>query len=346
MTIKDLAALSGYSLGTVSRVLNNQPHVSEKAREQIMAIVKEQGFELNTNARNLKQTHSNNILVIVRGTHNELFAALVERLQTVATGGEYQLVVDYIGELDNEVRRAVKRVREVKPQGILFLGGSSEDFIESFAEIHIPAVLVTNSAAEFQFKNLSSVTTDDTAAAAAAVGYLADMGHKKIAVIGGEREYSDTGRLRYAGVLRADMRSAAALVRRALTERGITFDADRYYKTAHYSFDEGYTAMAELLRETSEITAVFAMADVMAIGAARAVRDAGKRIPEDISLIGFDGLPICRYYEPRLSTVTQQIAFMAEKSYAVLLDMIENGSGAQHVLAPYTLEKTDSIRKN
>lgn len=119
MTIKDLAALSGYSLGTVSRVLNNQPHVSEKAREQIMAIVKEQGFELNTNARNLKQTHSNNILVIVRGTHNELFATLVERLQTVATGGEYQLVVDYIGELDNEVRRAVKRVREVKPQGIL-----------------------------------------------------------------------------------------------------------------------------------------------------------------------------------------------------------------------------------
>ena len=135
-------------------------------------------------------------------------------------------------------------------------------------------------------------------------------------------------------------------VLRALTERGITFDADRYYKTAHYSFDEGYTAMAELLRETSEITAVFAMADVMAIGAARAVRDAGKRIPEDISLIGFDGLPICRYYEPRLSTVTQQIAFMAEKSYAVLLDTIENGSGAQHVLAPYTLEKTDSIRKN
>ena len=120
MTIKDLAALSGYSLGTVSRVLNNQPHVSEKAREQIMAIVKAHGFELNMNARSLKQTHSNNILVVVRGTHNELFAALVERLQTVATGGEYRLVVDYIGELDNEVRRAVKRVREVKPQGILF----------------------------------------------------------------------------------------------------------------------------------------------------------------------------------------------------------------------------------
>ena len=169
MTIKDLAALSGYSLGTVSRVLNNQPHVSEKAREQIMAIVKAHGFELNMNARSLKQTHSNNILVVVRGTHNELFAALVERLQTVATGGEYRLVVDYIGELDNEVRRAVKRVREVKPQGILFLGGSSQNFSESFAGIDIPAVLVTNSAAELQCQNLSSVTTDDTAAADAQI---------------------------------------------------------------------------------------------------------------------------------------------------------------------------------
>ena len=175
--------------------------------------------------------------------------------------------------------------------------------------------------------------SDDTAAAAAAVGYLADMGHRKIAVIGGEREYSDTGRLRYAGVVRA------------LSERGMTFDAERYYKTAHYSFDEGYAAMAELLRETPEITAVFAMADVMAIGAARAIRDAGKRIPEDISLIGFDGLPICRYYEPRLSTVTQQISYMAEKSYAVLLDAIENDAPARHISAPYTLEKTDSVRK-
>ena len=82
MTIKDLAALSGYSLGTVSRVLNNQPHVSEKAREQIMAIVKAHGFELNMNARSLKQTHSNNILVVVRGTHNELFAAFRELNKT------------------------------------------------------------------------------------------------------------------------------------------------------------------------------------------------------------------------------------------------------------------------
>lgn len=333
ITIKDLAELSGYSLGTVSRVLNDQPHVSDKAREKIMAIVKEHDFSLNTNARSLKQTHTNNILVIVRGTHNELFAALVERLQTVATGGEYRLVVDYIGEEDDEVRRAVQRVREVKPRGILFLGGSSADFTASFGNIEIPAVLVTNSAAKLGFANLSSVTTDDTAAAADAIAYLAEMGHTAIGVIGGERENSDTGSLRYAGVLRA------------LSERGLEFDADRCYKVARYSFADGYAAMTALLHDMPEVTAVFAMADVMAIGAARAIADAGKRIPEDISLIGFDGLPICRYYEPRLSTVIQPASFMAEKSYSVLLRAIEYGTPAQHILAPYTLEKTDSVRR-
>ena len=101
-----------------------------------------------------------------------------------------------------------------------------------------------------------------------------------------------------------------------------------------------------LLRETSEITAVPAMADVMAIGAARAVRDAVKSIPEDISLIGFDGLPICRYYEPRRSTVTQQIAFMAEKSYAVLLDMTEKTARARSMSSRRTRSKRRTDRKN
>ena len=95
-------------------------------------------------------------------------------------------MVDYIGELDNEVRRAVKRVREVKPQGILFLGGSSRDFIESFAEIHIPAVLVTNSAAEFNSR-IFRASRPTIPPLPRRPSYLADMGHKKIAVIGGER---------------------------------------------------------------------------------------------------------------------------------------------------------------
>lgn len=98
MTIKDLAARSGYAVGTVSRVLNNQPNVSEKARRTILAIARAEGFELNSNAKNLKQQRSNSLLAVVRGVYNQLFADLVEHLQSLTAGGDYRLVVDYIDE--------------------------------------------------------------------------------------------------------------------------------------------------------------------------------------------------------------------------------------------------------
>lgn len=332
MTIKDLAALSGYAVGTVSRVLNHQPNVSEKARTTILALAESHGFELNTNAKNLKQRSSNGILVVVRGVHNELFAALVEQMQVLAAAGEYRLVVDYVDELGHEVRRARQLVRELKPQGILFLGGNSAHFAECFEGIEVPAVLVTNSAEGLGFSRLSSVTTDDKAAAAEAIERLAQAGHREFAIIGGDLDNSDTSRLRYAGCMES------------FDKHAIAFDEARRFRRARYSYDDGYRAMAQILRTETAVTAVFAMSDTMAIGAARAIRDAGKRIPEDISLVGFDGLPICGYYSPRLATVIQQTAFMAETSFSILKESIEEGAPARHVSVPYEFAENGSLR--
>ena len=96
MTIKDLSAQTGYSVGTVSRVLNNQPNVSEKARQAILEAARKSGFQLNTNAKQLKQQHSNSILVVVKGTSNELFGSLVEAIQTRVVDTPYSLIVDYM----------------------------------------------------------------------------------------------------------------------------------------------------------------------------------------------------------------------------------------------------------
>lgn len=117
MTIKDLARLSGYSLGTVSRVLNNQPNVSEKARQAILSIAQESGFELNESAQLLKQQRSNTVLIIVKGTANELFAGMVEHLQSLFSRTTHSLIVDFIDEDDNEVLRAVKLCRELQAHG-------------------------------------------------------------------------------------------------------------------------------------------------------------------------------------------------------------------------------------
>ena len=333
MTIKDLARLSGYSLGTVSRVLNNQPNVSEKARQAILSIAQECGFELNESAQLLKQQRSNAVLIIVKGTANEMFAGMVEQLQSLFSRTTHPLIVDFIDEDDNEVLRAVKLCRERKPMGVMFLGATNRHFVGDFDKIHVPSVIVTNDASELACENLSSVTTNDRQGAACAVDYLIRCGHRSIAVLGGDCLLSDTSARRYEGCVEA------------FEKNGMQFDEQTYYHTGRYSYEDGYSGMQAVLRETPQVTAVFAMADVIAIGAIRALVDAGKHVPDDISIIGYDGLKIGSFYTPKLSTVSQSVELLARRSFSVLMDCAERGGQARHMTVPFTLSNRESVRK-
>ena len=333
MTIKDLAAQTGYSVGTVSRVLNNQPHVSEQAREAILQAARESGFQLNANAKQLKQQHSNTIAVICKGKSNELFDSLLVALQARMAKGAYPLTVDYIDESENEVRRAVQLCLEKKPLAVLFLGGNHGHFQADFHHISQPCVLVTNSAADLPFRNLSSVSVDDTQAARIAVEHLIALGHTHIGVLGGHRHYSDTTALRYAGCVQA------------FREHGIAFDEERDYENSRFSYEDGYRGTQALLARNPQLTAVFAMSDVMAIGAIRALNDAGKRVPEDVSVVGFDGLVIGGFLQPRLSTIRQDVEAMAEQALALLRRSIEEGAEGAHETIPVTLLDRESTRK-
>lgn len=331
MTIKDLAKLSGYSLGTVSRVLNNQPNVSEKARNTILKIAQEQGFSLNVNAQTLKQQRGNSVVVVVKGTSNEMFATMVERLQMLFLQTDHPLIVDFMDEDENEVRRAVQLCRERKPQGVMFLGGTNANFLQDFGRIEVPAVVVTNDASALPFANLSSVTTDDLAGAASAVEYLIAAGHRKIAVLGGDRSISDTSQLRFRGCVQAFAR------------HDIPFDEDTMYVTGRFSYEFGYDGMKQIRQKMPDVTAVFTMADVIAIGAMRALADEGLRVPADISVVGYDGLKIGNYYTPKLSTVTQSIDQLAVSSFTLLMDCIRHSAPARHITVPFTLARKQSV---
>ncbi len=330
MTIKDLARESGYSLGTVSRVLNGHPNVSEKARRAVMAVVEAQGFELNSNAKNLKQTQGNCVLMVVKGRGNELFAKMVEQYQELFSRTRHPLIIDYIDELDNEVRRAAALCREKKPLGVLFLGGTNQNFREEFDRIGVPAVLVTGDARELGFHNLSSVASDDHNGAACAVEYLIKSGHRDIIVLGGSREQSDTSLIRYNGCVDAFERN------------DLEFPENQYH-TCRFSFQSGYETMAQALADRDPCTAVFAMADVIAIGAIRAIREAGLRVPEDISVAGYDGLDIGDYLDPKLTTITQPTEELTRRSAAMLLEQIEKGIAPVHITIPFTLSCKDSV---
>ena len=332
MTIKDLSAKTGYSVGTISRVLNDHPNVSPKARACILQAVEESGFQLNANAKQLKQQQGNSVLVVVKGTNNELFAELVEALQTRFAKLKYPLIVDYQDEDLNEAARGAQLCAEKKPKGILFLGGNQKNFQTYFPKIDVPCVLITNSAEELAFPNLSSVYTDDYQASFDAMEMLIRLGHRRIAIIGGKYDGSDTSRLRYDGCLDAMIR------------HGITFDQEQDYIGIRFSYRDGYEATRKLLRNGRKFTALFAVADVIAIGAIRALRDSGLRVPEDVSVMGFDGLPLGDFLVPQLSTVNQSVELMAQRGVEILLDCIENGGGARHERIPYGIYQRESTR--
>ena len=333
MTIKDLAAKTGYAVGTVSRALNDHPNVSDKARRAILKAAQESGFELNVNAKQLKQQHSNTILVVTKGTANELFGEMLEAIQKLLAHTRYDLSVDYMDEDANEVIRAVQLCREKKPRGLLFLGGNKANFVRDFGKIDIPAVLVTNDASDLPFPNLSSVCTDDLEAARCAMETLIGLGHRRIAVIGGDRQVSDTSRLRYEGCVQAFAR------------HGIAFDPVRDYRGVRFSCQDGYRATKALLASGREFTAIFAVADVMAIGTIRALWESGKRVPEDVSVMGVDGLPMGAYLVPQLATISQSVREMAMRGVEILLDAIETGAPAAHETVPFGVRERESIRK-
>ena len=325
MTIKDLAAKTGYAVGTVSRVLNNHPNVSEKARTAILAAVAESGFELNVNAKLLKQTHATCILVIVKGTGNVLFFQMVEQLQASLADSPYSIHVEYMHGADNEVRRAAALARQKQALGVIFLGGNLENFRADYPFLNLPGVLVTNDGSSLGFDKLSSVYVDDRKGARQAVETLISLGHKKIAVIGGHRHYSDISLKRWQGALDA------------MNAHGLTIDPELDYATVYFSPEGGSTGVTELTRRGREFTALFTMSDLMAIGAIRTLRDQGLRVPEDVSVVGFDGIPLGEYHIPRLTSVDQPAVAMAQRGLQMLLDAIENGTPARHEAVPFTL---------
>lgn len=333
LTIKDIAKESGYSVSTVSRVLNNRRDVSPEAKKRIEEIVAQHHFVPNNNAKHLKQTTSKTIAVLVKGTSNMLFSSIVEEVQKKIEKTRYTASITYIDEDDNEVEEAIIICRERKPMGMLFLGGNPKSFEESFGAVNVPCVLVTNQGNALKFDNLSSVATDDQKAAECAIDYLIAQGHTKIGILGGDFELSHTSKQRYTGCIQS------------FANHKMNFDETVYYEKARFSYDNAYRAMQRLYKNAEDITAVFAMSDVTAIGAIRALIDMGVRVPEDVSVMGFDGIALAKYYNPKLTTIQQQYSTLASRSVEILLNYIELNTSPVHEIVPFALIPGESVKK-
>lgn len=331
MTIKDIAKLSGYAVGTVSRALNGSPNISPEAKGKILAVVEAHHFRLNNNAKHLKQQSSSGIAVVVKGTQNMLFATIVERIQALVRRRGSAVIIHYLEEDGDEIEQALQVARERRPQGILFLGSNFEHFQAHFGELPIPCVMVTNSGVGLDFPNLSSVSTDDEDAACQAVEHLLSLGHRSIGVLGGCMGVSDAATGRFHGC------------RKAFERYNLDFDDACGYEMTHFAMSGGYQAMGRLLDKLPGLTAVFAMSDVQAVGAIRALHDRGLRVPEDISVMGFDGIELGGYLTPKLTTVRQDAERLAERGVEILFRHIEGNAPPVHERTSFQLIQGESV---
>ncbi len=332
MDIRDVARLSGYSVGTVSRVLNDHPNVSDHARERVLAVVRESGYTPNSNARFLKMRSTSSLAAFVKGARNKLFSDILECMQAYLNEAGEEVVVTYLDEDANEVQEAIAYQEARHPKAMLFLGGEPEYFQEAFEFIRVPSVLVTNTASDLSFPNLSSVSIDDVAAASEVIEHLWASGHRRIGVLGGNRSAGQVSGKRLRGV------------ELALKRHGVPFDYDRDFEACHYAEEEAYDAVVRLLMRTPDLTAIFAMGDVIAFGAMRAIYDMGLTVPDDISLVGFDGTAVSQFSVPRITSVRQNSRDLAERAVALILQALRDGAGPVHEFVPYQLFKRESVR--
>jgi DNA-binding LacI/PurR family transcriptional regulator len=301
--------------GTVSRVINRAPGVRDSTRELVEQAIAELGYVPNTAARALAGTRSGAVALVITEPEQRLFAEpfFSEIVHGVGAGladSEIQLLLTLVRG-DAERHRFVQYARAGRVDGVLLVSlHGSDPLPDMLAESGLPLVLGGRRHAG---ERVSYVDTDNAGGGRVAVRHLLDSGRRAVATITGPRDmYVAQCRLR-------GYRKALEGADGAATAAG----DESWVAEGDFTEEGGGRAMATLLERHPELDAVFAASDVMAAGALRALRAAGRRVPEDVAVVGFDDSPVARHTDPQLTTVRQPVGDMGRAMVALLLDEIE-----------------------
>ncbi|MGR6970573.1 LacI family DNA-binding transcriptional regulator [Streptomyces cynarae] len=309
-TLEEVAARAGVGRGTVSRVINGSPRVSDATRAAVEAAVAELGYVPNTAARALAANRTDAIALVVPEPETRFFAEpyfsdMVTGVGAALSDTEMQLLLIFAGS-DRERRRLAQYLAAHRVDGVLLVSVHADDPLpDLLAQLEIPAVISGPRSAS---ETLPSVDSDNYGGGRSAVEHLIARGRAQIATI--------TGRLDVYGAQRR-----IDGYRDALRDAGREVD-EALILPGDFTEEGGRRAMTELLARRPDLDAVFAESDVMAAGARQVLREAGRRIPDDVALVGYDDSAIARHMDPPLTSVRQPIEEMGRAMIDLLLDEI------------------------
>jgi len=333
MTIKDVAREANVSVATVSYVLNGKDNISSDTQQRVRNAVTKLGYVTNLSARSMTTNESRLIGVVIPQTepgerllfHNAFYSEMVGSIEYHARQQGYHILITG-SNADEDYLRIVKQ-RDL--EGLIIVGIYPDAFYSELKKSQIPIVLVDSYCQDFYFHN---VQINDRYGGYLATRHLLECGHREIAMV--------TSELRSGGV--SDSRFNG--YKDALLEYGVPFRKEYVYE-ANVDFESAKEQARKIVNSKQPVTAVFAYADLMAVGLIKEFSNLGIRVPEDISIVGFDDLDLARLCIPSLTTVHQDIQEKGAKAVGILLSDIKGTSqGKQEVVLPISLVSRDSVK--
>jgi LacI family transcriptional regulator len=310
MDLEAIAKLSQVSRSTVSRVINNHPNVSPATRERVLEVIKSLNYQPNAAARGLAKGHTRILgLVIPMGVSalftDPYFPLLIQGVSSACNAHDHSVML-WLAEAEYERRTIRQIMHNGMIDGVIVASMLMDDpLVQALSEGDLPFILIGRHPTD---SRISYIDVDNQASARNAVTHLLRLGRKRVATITGPQN-------RIAGADRLEGYLAA------LRTRGITPDPNLIFES-EFSETEGYAAAQRLLDRQPD--AVFAASDTIAVGTLRALREAGKRVPDDVAVVGFDDMPFASRTEPPLTTVRQPTHRMGEVATETLIDLIEH----------------------
>ncbi len=313
VTIADIATRSGVSKTTVSRVLNEKPDVDAKTRKLILKIIQDTGFVPQKSAINLVKGKTGLIGLVVPSLTNPYSLTVIQGVAEGIAETDYELVLYTTSLMEKNQKRFIPRLTGNVTDGlVVLLPRNFEKYGDELFKTHFPTVLVDHRGVGGVGSKFPSITAANRPGAYEATKYLISLGHRRIGFITGIMDFG-CSRDRLEGY------------RDALREASIDFDSE-LIEYGDFSRHSGKECAMKLMGISSRPTAIFCSNDEMAFGTMDVARDMGIRVPQDLSVIGFDDLPTAGFSVPALTTVRQPLHEMGRSAASLLLEQISGGA--------------------
>ena len=336
MNIRDIARLANVTPGTVSKVLNNYPDISEATRQHVLRIIDENQYDPGTNSRASKSGGgAAQIGLVVEGVHNSLYSSLEEMLSIRLHNSGYTMLSFhdnyYIQDKQEKFQELTAYLEKHKLSGLIYIGGNFECVgQQQFSLLPCPAIFVnTVLPLHIDHTSYSSVQVNHFETAYAQMNYLIEKGHENICTIISSTIDNSVYGLRVRGY------------RAALNEHHLEHNFENILES-DYRCAKAYRSLSDHLRRHPEITAVCCVADIIAPAITRAIHDLGKVPGKDIAIISFDGIEAMNYCTPSITTFEQPLTELVEHTYNLLSGLMSKEREHQHITFQTRLIKNES----